>query len=171
MKKILLTALLSTTLLSFTQAEESIKISDLTFKAPAPWKAVESSSPMRVATLHYPIEGSDTPLEVVFFYFGSGQGGDTEANIQRWLGQFDGQPESTREELTAGDKTISMVTAHGTYLDGPPFGGTKTPRPDYTLLGAIVPAADAPIFIKVTGPKADIAKMTEAFKSLAKSPF
>ena len=39
------------------------------------------------------------------------------------------------------------------------------------LLGAIVPAGDANVFIKLTGPKADVAKAMDAFKALATSPF
>jgi len=165
---------LATALLVLTahvRADETVKVADLTFKTPAPWKSVESTSPMRAAILHYEVEGSEKPLEAVFYYFGPGQGGDVEANITRWLGQFEGQPTSQREELPAGDKKVSLVIADGTYLDGPPFGGTKTPRPDYTMLGAIVPGADANIFVKLTGPKADVAKALESFKTLVTSPF
>jgi hypothetical protein len=171
MKKLL--TLTSTLLLlaSVCQADETVKVADLTFKTPAPWKSVESTSPMRAAILHYPVEGSDKPLEAVFYYFGAGQGGDVEANITRWLGQFEGQPTSKREELPAGDKKVSLVIADGTYLDGPPFGGTKTPRPDYTMLGAIVPGADANIFVKLTGPKDAVAKALESFKALITSPY
>lgn len=39
------------------------------------------------------------------------------------------------------------------------------------LLGAIVPAADANVFIKLTGPKAAVSKLIEDFKKLAASPF
>ncbi len=152
-------------------ADDTLKVADLTFKTPAPWKTVPTSSPMRAGTLNIEVAGEEKPLEAVFYYFGAGQGGDTEANITRWLGQFEGTPESQREELTAGGKKVALVIAHGTYLDGPPFGGTKTPRPDYTLLGAIVPAGDANVFIKLTGPKAATAKILDAFKTLATSPF
>ncbi len=169
MKRHLLLALLLSTLTA--SADDTLKVADLTFKTPAPWKTVPTSSPMRAGTLHFTVEGEEKPLEAVFYYFGPGQGGDTEANITRWLGQFEGTPESQREELAASDKKVALVIAHGTYLDGPPFGGTKTPRPDYTLLGAIVPAADANVFIKLTGPKAAVAKALDAFKALATSPF
>jgi hypothetical protein len=49
--------------------------------------------------------------------------------------------------------------------------GPKTPKDNYTLLGAIVPGNDAPVFIKLTGPKDALAKISEEFKSLIKSPF
>ncbi len=167
MKPFLLLALLLSVLPA--AADETLKVADLSFKTPAPWQSVPTSSPMRAGTLHFTVDGEEKPLEAVFYYFGAGQGGDTEANITRWLGQFEGTPESKREELAAGDKKVALVVAHGTYLDGPPFGGT--PRPDYTLLGAIVPAADANVFIKLTGPKDAVAKALDAFKALATSPY
>lgn len=142
----------------------------LTFKFAAPWKAVESSSPMRAGTLQVTADGAEKPLEAVFYFFGAGQGGDVEANVNRWFGQFEGEPEKNREEVKAGDKTITLVKATGTYLDGPPFGA-KTPKADHMLLGAIVPAADANVFIKLTGPKAAVSKLIEDFKKLAASPF
>ena len=154
---------------SSLQAED-LKVADLTFKVTEPWKSVPTSSPMRAGTVEATVEGSDTPVQAVFYYFGAGQGGDVEANITRWLGQFEGEPKSSRDEIDAGDKKISIVDATGTYLDGPPFGA-KTPKADYALLGAIVPAAEANVFIKLTGPAADIGKLKDAFRALAASPF
>jgi len=153
------------------RAEDTLEVANLTFKLPEPWKKVPTNSQMRAGTAQITVEGSDTPLEAVFYYFGAGQGGDVDANIARWLGQFEGEPESKREEIKAGDHKVDLIIANGTYLDGPPFGGTKTPRPDFTMLGAIVPAADANVFIKLTGPKAAVAKAVDAFKKLATSPF
>ena len=171
MKTKLLALATAIALNSAAWADDTLKVADLTFKTPSPWKVVPTSSPMRAGTVQFTLEGAEKPLEAIFYYFGAGQGGDTEANIARWLGQFEGEPLSKREEITAGGKKIALVMADGTYLDGPPFGGTKTPRPDYTLLGAIVPAGDANVFIKMTGPKAEVAKALDAFKALASSPF
>jgi hypothetical protein len=50
--------------------------------------------------------------------------------------------------------------------------GAKTPKENYTLLGAIVPTADGNnVFIKVTGPKDAIATLTEGFRKMITSPF
>jgi len=156
--------------LSHTLFAAEFKVADLTFTAPEGWNVVPSSSPMRAATLHTPVEGSDKPLETVFFYFGPGQGGDVEANVTRWFRQFDGKPETQREKIVVGDKEITLVQAEGTYLDGPPMAA-KTPRPDYMLLGAIVPAADAYVFIRLTGPAKPSLAAKENFKALISSPF
>ena len=163
-------ALLLTLTAVSASAEDTLKVADLTFKTPAPWKVVPTSSPMRAGTLQIPAEGAEKPLEAVFYYFGGGQGGDTKANIDRWLGQFASPPESKTEELDANGTKVTVVTATGTYNDGAMFG-PKTPKDNYTLLGAIVPGSDAPVFIKLTGPKDAVAKIADAFKSLAKSPF
>lgn len=173
MKRLFTTfALAALTATAPLQAEDAkVSAGNLDFTLPASgWTSVPTSSPMRAATLQITAEGAEKPLEAVFYYFGSGQGGDTQANIDRWLGQFESPPVSKTEELEAGGKKISLVTATGTYMDGAMFG-PKTPKADYTLLGAIIPGPDAPVFIKLTGPKDAVAKITEDFKKLSVSPF
>lgn len=164
------TALVAGTVASALAEDGKLTVSDLTFKFSAPWKAVGSASPMRAGTLQYEVAGLDKPIEAVFYFFGAGQGGDVEANVARWFSQFEGEPEKSREEVAAGDKKFTIVKASGTYLDGPPFG-PKTPKQNYALLGAIVPAADANVFIKLTGPKDAVSKLLDEFKKLAASPF
>lgn len=152
---------------------EDTKLSagNLNFTLPATsWTSVPTSSPMRAATLKIEVEGAEKPLEAIFYYFGPGQGGDTQANIDRWLGQFESPPVSKTEDLDANGTKVSLVTATGTYMDGAMFG-PKTAKADYTLLGAIIPGPDAPVFIKLTGPKDAVAKITEDFKKLSTSPF
>ncbi|HYF34354.1 MAG TPA: hypothetical protein VD994_03605 [Prosthecobacter sp.] len=173
MKRLLLAALLltSATFSSLRAEEGKVAAGNLTFTLPATsWKEVPSSSSMRAATLQIPVEGAEQPLEVVFFYFGGGQGGDTNANVQRWLGQFQSPPESKTEELEAGDKKVTLVTATGTFMDGPMMA-PKTPKANYTLLGAIVPGPEANVFVKLTGPKDAVAKIAGDFKKLVTSPF
>lgn len=172
MKYFLATALLLTSSFFGLRAEEAkVSAGNLEFKLPsAAWKSVPSSSPMRAATLQIAAEGADKPLEAVFFYFGGGQGGDTSANVQRWLGQFESPPVSKTEEIDAGGKKVTLVTATGTYMDGPMMAA-KTPKANYTLLGAIVPGPDANIFIKLTGPKDIVTKVIPEFTKLITSPF
>jgi hypothetical protein len=49
--------------------------------------------------------------------------------------------------------------------------GAKTPKDNYTLLGAIVPGPEANIYVKLTGPKDAVAKIAGDFKKLVTSPF
>ena len=169
--KHLLSLLLALSLASPVLAEEGkLAVAGLNFTFPTTWTSVPPSSPMRAGTLQIAAEGSEKPLEAVFYYFGSGQGGDTKANVDRWLGQFASPPESKTEELDANGTKVTLVTATGTYNDGAMFG-PKTPKENYTLLGGIVPGNDAPVFIKLTGPKDAVAKIADAFKVMLKSPF
>jgi len=172
MKNIITTLLTLITLASAIQAEEGkLEVAGLNFKFDAPWAAVENSGMFRAGTLNAKIDGLDKPLEAVFYHFpGPGGGGGVQANVDRWLGQFASKQESKTEEIDAGGKKITLVTATGTYNDGPPMGA-KTPRENYSLIAAIVPTADSNVFIKLAGPKEVIAKVTEGFKKMAASPF
>lgn len=171
MKKLVTIITIITGLASAIRAEEKLDVAGLTFKFDSPWAAVESSGMFRAGTLQAKVEGAEKPLEAIFYHFpGPGGGGGVEANVQRWLGQFQGTPESKREELDAGGKKITLVTASGTYNDGPPMGA-KTPRENYTLLAAIVPTEDSNVFVKLAGPKDVIAKIMDGFKKMVSSPF
>ncbi len=154
-------------------AAEPFTISGLAFKPPAAWTSKTPSSSMRAAELEIKASEDAKPLVAVFYYFGAGQGGSTEANIARWLGQFEGTPEQESKEHEFDGKTVKVLHAKGTYLEsmGGPFAGPKTPRPDYALLGAIVPGNDANIFIKLTGPQEEVAAIREKFTALVTSPF
>ncbi len=173
MKKLILTlfAALTFTSISLKAEDTKIIVGDFSFIVSAPWKETQNTGMMTKAVLNYPVEGG-TALEAKFYNFGSGQGGDVESNVKRWVAQFEGTPDVKKEEVAVADGSkVTLLTINGIYLDGPPFGGTKTPRPDYTLLGAILVGKDSPVFIKLTGPKAAATTAQESFKKLATSPF
>jgi len=150
-------------------ASKALTVGEFTFKL-GEWKEAQNTGMMTKAILEHEVKDS-TPLKAMFYHFGSGQGGSVDANINRWIGQFEGEPEVKREELTFGETKVVILTATGTYLDGPPMGGNKTPRPDYQMLASIIVGQDAPVFIKLTGPKAATASIHESFKKLTVSPF
>lgn len=170
MKRLLSLLALAALSTSALAEDGKLAVAGLNFAFPATWTSIPPSSPMRAGTLQITAEGAEKPLEAVFYYFGTGQGGDAQANIARWLGQFASPPESKTEEIDANGTKVTLVTATGTYNDGPMMG-PKTPKENYTLLGAIVPGSDAPVFIKLTGPKDAVAKISDAFKDIIKSPF
>ena len=72
-----------------------------------------------------------------------------------------------------GDRKVTFLTASGTYMEssGGPFSGNKTPREDYTMLAAILPSPQGPVFLKLTGPNDSVAAMKKAFEEFAASPF
>lgn len=87
--------------------------------APAQWKA-EAARTMRAATYSIVLAAGDRGVaECVVNYFGPGQGGTIEANVDRWKGQIlggDGKPAAAN--VTSGTVRgirITIVDASGTY--------------------------------------------------------
>src|SRR5690349_6236034 len=70
--------------------------------APAGWKA-QGSRPMRAATYSVPAAAGDSEDgECAVFFFGQGQGGAVDANLKRWIGQFEGGDKNAK----TGKRTI-----------------------------------------------------------------
>ncbi len=151
--------------LAAEEGPASFPVNDLTFTRPDGWKWQQPTSSMRKAQLSVP--GKDGEAELVFFYFGPGGAGGVQANVDRWIGQFQDVHDKKSEEQKIGGIDVTFVEAAGTYMSGPPFG-QKVPKEGYALRGAIVSAKGGAIFIKMTGPAKTVAdaagdfmKMTE----------
>ena len=136
-------------------APATFKVSEFTFTRPAGWEWVESTSQMRKAELKVVDTKTKAKAEVVFYHFGAGGAGGTQANVDRWFGQFT-EPrdkiQAKTAEVKVGDHKVTYVSAEGTYKSGMP-GGPQTPMPNYALLGAIIEADGGSVFVKMTGPK------------------
>ena len=65
---------------------------------------------------------------------------------------------------------IEFLHLEGTFMSGPPFG-QKTPLKDHAMLAAILTAAEGPVFVKMTGPKDDVAQAIVSFKALVEGAF
>ena len=149
----------------------SFQVANHTFTFAKPWVEKQVTSPMRAAELSYDHADDDLEdLSVAFFHMG----GSMRDNLDRWIGQFAGEPKVEEEEMEFDGVKVVMLTATGTYNEssGGPFSGNTTARPDYTMLGAVV-QTDTPrfVFLKLAGPKASVAAMKEDFKKLLTSPF
>ncbi|MGD8815593.1 MAG: hypothetical protein PVJ51_00300 [Acidobacteriota bacterium] len=140
---------------------------DLTTHAPASWVRQEPSSSMRLLQMTVPGDG-DADAELVVFFFGQGQGGDVEANVERWRSQFsrpDGNavvPSIERFEVAGMPVTVAELT--GTYRRGM-GGGTGDPEPDQTLAAGIVETGRGTLFIQMHGPSATVAAQHDAFEA------
>jgi hypothetical protein len=145
-----------------------LEVAGLKFSGTA-WQAAAAPRPMSAGSLL--IEG-DAKREAIFYHFAGGQGGDVEANLKRWTGQFatDPAPKLDRETVKAGDKEITIATITGTYK-GSMTRPEPTPLENHVMLAAIVPGPQGNVFIRLTATKetADAAKAE--FKALAGSPF
>jgi len=144
----------------------------ITWVDPPEWKRAEKSSMMRKATYVVPsASGDKDPGDLGVFYFGPGQGGGLEPNVDRWVKQFKG---TKLEEVKRSDRNIGGLVAHmveiasGTYDPGP-MGGGKGPKENYSLLGAIVEAPSGSYFFKLVGPKATVSKARKPFLAMLDS--
>jgi hypothetical protein len=142
--------------------------------APAAWKA-EGPRPMRAATYSLPLAAGDQGIaECVVNYFGPGQGGGVDANIERWRGQVlgaDGKPATPKiDKRTLKGIPVTMIDSSGTYtgMGGPMSGGSK-PAVSYRLIGAIVEGPGGSVFFKLTGPAKTIAAEQKHFEQLLAS--
>ena len=110
-----------------------------TFKRPAAWAWVPVNSTMRKAQLHVPdpTNPSGPGADVTFFHFGAGQGGGVDANISRWLGQFEEKGDQLKPAIESADVKGTKVTrvrvASGTFSSGMP-GGPTTPMTGVGLI-------------------------------------
>lgn len=151
--------------------KETLEVGGLTFSFSEPWEAKEQPRAMSQGGITHPSEVEGAIIEADFYHFGAGQGGGVQANVQRWLGQFEGEVEAETATIEAGGLEITLVKASGTYMDGPPLG-QRVARPDYGLLGAIIDRPEeGSVFIKLTGPKDEVAELEESFKDLTLSAF
>ncbi len=160
-------ALLAATSFAFADAPATFEVGAFKFQRPAAWTWIdvpEGMRMMRKAVLNIPAKDGSKVAEVIFYHFGAGQGGDTQANVQRWLGQFSDKttPEKIETKDASGTK-VTFVTVAGTYQSGMPMG-PKTPMTGYALIGAILEDdAGGSVFVKCTGPDAVIKEAAPAF--------
>jgi hypothetical protein len=147
------------------------KVSTQTFLQPAKWVAQKTSSRMRAAQFGVPGEKGKPAGECVFFYFGPGQGGGAQVNLQRWVKQFAPEPKPTFkvEETKVGDTPVAYLFGEGTFMMGPPSGGAKVAHKDYGMAAAVLGTKPGYIFVKLTGPKAMVDAAKADFKKMIES--
>lgn len=147
----------------------------VTWVDPPEWKRSEHPRPMRKATYVIPRASGDAEDgELGVFYFGPGQGGGVEANVDRWVKQF---PDAKLEDVKRADRTVNGLVAHTVEIDSASFnaGSMGMPQPkaqpkaNYGLLGAIVETPGGAYFFKLTGPKATVAAAKGPFDKLIES--
>jgi hypothetical protein len=167
----LIALFISVSLSSFA-ADDKFQVSDFTFTKPASWKSMDlPPGGMRKAQLRISDEKSKQTAEVVFFHFGAAQGGDVQANVDRWLGQFQEGKDKINakvDKATVGALKITWVEAEGTYMSGMP-GGAKTAMPNSGLRGAIIESDQGNVFARLTGPKDLVKNSAAEFKKMIES--
>lgn len=151
-------------------------VSGISWDPPKGWDA-QPQRPMRAASYTVPAAAGDSEGgECIVYYFGPGQGGGVEANVQRWIGQFEapdgGSADklATRSQKTVNGIEVTLLDLSGTYLFKPfPMAPQATKKPGYRMLAAIAQGKDAPVFFKLTAPAKTAAAAESAFLAMVDS--
>jgi hypothetical protein len=142
-------------------------VAGLKWQVPKSWTTAPER-PMRVATYGVPAGGGDNePAECVVSFFGSGQGGATDANIDRWVGQFENPDLPSKTEKEVNGIKVTLVQIAGTYLApaGPMMQATGK-KENFRLLGAIVEGPEGTVFFKLTGPARTVGSAQPDFDAM-----
>lgn len=142
-------------------------VGGFSFERPGAWKWIVPSSPMRKAQLAVSSE-EGAPADVTFLHFGPGQGGGSQANVDRWFAQF-GNSNTSQHEEKLGSYRIIHVQASGTFQSGMP-GGPTTPLDNYALRGAILEDPEnGDVFVKMTGPAPLVESAASEFNKMVRA--
>jgi hypothetical protein len=145
----------------------------LAWTVPSGWELAPARQ-MRVATYRvHAIAGDPEDAECAVYFFGAGQGGTVEANLDRWAHQFTSpsgqspaQP-AKMETRTINGLKVSTLAVSGTYLGaGGMMGQAEVKKPNFRMRAAIVEAPQGLVFFKLTGPLNTVASAEGDFTSL-----
>lgn len=169
-------ALLSCTPISLARGEDAPKpttvrvFDDATLTVPAAFKPTEAKS--RIIEHEFEVQHESKTARLTMM----AAGGDVQANVDRWKGQFAGgkADEQKSEQFAAGEWTVHLAELSGTYKDsmggGPFFGGKTVEKPDHAMLGAILVHPEGrKYFVKLVGPTAVVKANREPFVQMIKS--
>jgi hypothetical protein len=146
-------------------------VAGLNWTAPSGWKTGEAR-PMRAATYTIsPASGDTASAECVVYFFGSGQGGSVQANLDRWKGQLvtpDGKAADAKiAKRTIHGMSVTTIDSSGDYTGmGGPMAASKSVQNNYRLLGAILEGPGGNVFVKFTGPAKTVASNQPRFEQL-----
>jgi hypothetical protein len=144
-----------------------VKVDKLTLAVPEAWKQEKPASTLRLAQFSIPaVEGDKEASELAIF---PPFGGTAEANITRWVGQF--EAEGREVKMTQGESPQGkyiVVDLKGTYKkpEGPPVLQKTKPAPGYRMYGVIFSAKDGGnYFFKLTGPEKTVTAQADALRT------
>lgn len=155
-----------------TAAQEPLHV---TWVDPPSFRRVPPSNAMRKASYVVPrAEGDTEDGELTVFYFGPGQGGSIDANVDRWVGQFGSvKPgdvkRADREANGLRQHTVELES--GTFSAGAGMGMSNAGKgkENYGLVGGIVESPSGPYFFKMTGPSKTVKQAKPEFYKLLDS--
>ena len=132
----------------------TVDVNGMTFTAPEGWQSADHG----FVEARFALPGDDGAAKLTIM----AAGGSKQANIDRWIGQFQVEPgeEPKVTEIGVDGESAALVDIRGT------FSG----QPNTRMLGFIIPFTAANnYFVKVTGPKSTVGKHEEAILQFVKS--
>jgi hypothetical protein len=161
---------------SSSQAPASGSQGDLRLKAPDGWVSERPTSSMRVSQYQLPAaDGDSEAASLIVYYFGAGQGGSVDANLERWIGQMqapDGGPSkrtAKTETTTVNGMKITLLDVAGTYAAGDMGGGAPSSKPNYRMRAGVIETPKGAYFIKLVGPEKTVGRWDSSFQEFIKS--
>ena len=149
-----------------TTATREVKAGPLTLNVPESWKQEPPSNRLRLAQFAIPAaEGDEEGAELVL----SGPfGGSAQANIQRWIGQFDA--EGRQLKMTQGETEQGkyiLVDLTGTYNKsiGPPIRRQTKAMPGSRMLAVMLMSKGGNFFFKLAGPEKTVTNAADGLRA------
>ena len=161
--------------LAFTLAAP---LATLKFDAPPDWVSKAPSSSMRVAEWSLPKAAGDAEdATLTLYFFGASQGGNVQANLDRWIGQMaqpDGRAVKRRREdvvahLARPESHARRRDRHlrrGSDVRARPSTSTS---PAFASAPRVVETPGGPYFVKLAGPGRRSRSGSDSFKAFLKS--
>jgi hypothetical protein len=144
----------------------------LKWTTPSGW-IPEGSSAMRAVTYRVPPAPGSERLECAVYFFGPGQGGSVEANLDRWKSQFtlNGKPAAGKvEKRKIHNIPVTTLDISGTYMaSGGMATGAEKPQGDFRMLAAVAEGPGGNIFIRLIGPAKSMNENQAKFEQLLAS--
>jgi len=142
----------------------------ITVMVPAGWTSQPPSSSMRKAQFALPSQEEDAEdAEMVVFYFGTGNAGSVDANLDRWRGQMKGA-EGDTQKGTAHGMVVTTLDVRGAYVTsmGPRMQPGQT-KPDFRMIASIIESPAGAYYFKLTGPQNTIEHWQSSFTQFISS--
>jgi len=150
---------------------DRVDVGGLTFKTPEGWEYQHPTSSMRRAELG--VRGDGGTAGLVVYFFGNQGAGSSQANIDRWVGQFKNPNGSPIEAPIATKRKVAgfqttQVEAAGTYVGGMGAGAPPAAKgqPGQRMIATIVDTPSGPFYFKFLGADKTVAENRKALDGL-----
>ncbi len=136
---------------------------------PTRWSTRTPSSSMRLAEFTV-----GDAAEVVVYFFGPGQGGPVNANLERWKAQFSNPTGGAVYEAVSQDKAgalpLTVAEYRGTYARGTGTGSSpEAARPNHILVAVVAETPRGRLFFQLFGPTAAVEAQRSAYLTFVRS--